>query len=142
MLTACSQRDKAVDVKQDDPEMVAAIAKARELLPQFWQIFESQEGGESDFALKVRITDSRGTEHFWVTDIERRDGITKGIINNDPNIVKSVKLGDQIVIPEEDITDWLYMQDGKMVGNETLRPLLKRVPAEEAEALRQLLADP
>lgn len=142
LLTACSKRDKVVNVEDDDPEMVAAIAEARDTLPQFWQVFDKRERGESDFSLKVKISDKRGTEHFWATELERRDGKTRGTINNDPNIVASVKLGDRIEIPEADISDWLYMRDGKMVGNETLRPLLKKMPEAEAEKLRKMMANP
>lgn len=142
LLSACSKRDKVISVEDDDPEMVAAIAKARETLPQFWQVYDKRERGETDFALKVSITDKAGTEHFWTTDIERRDGRTMGTINNDPNIVSSVKLGDRIDITMANISDWLYMRDGKMVGNETLRPLLKTMPAAEAEKLRSMMASP
>lgn len=142
LLSACSKRDKVISVEDDDPEMVAAIAKARGTLPQFWQVYEKRERGETDFALKVSITDKAGTEHFWATDIERRDGRTMGTINNDPNIVSSVKLGDRIELTMANISDWLYMRDGKMVGNETLRPLLKTMPAAEAEKLRSMMASP
>ncbi len=142
LLTACSKRDKVINVETDDPAMVAAIAKARETLPQFWQVFEKRDRGESKFSVKVRITDTRGTEHFWATDIERRDGKTMGTINNDPNIVRSVKLGDRIGIPEADITDWLYLRDGKMVGNHTLRPLFKQMPKAEVDRLKEMMADP
>ena len=141
-LTACSRRDKVVNVEHDDLEMVAAIAKAQSTLPQFWQIFDKPERGESKFALKVRITDKKGTEHFWANDIERRDGKTMGTINNDPNIVASVKLGDRIEIPEADISDWLYMRDGKMVGNETLKPLFKKMSAAEVERFKSIMANP
>lgn len=142
LLTACSKRDKVINVAEDDPEMVAAIAKARDTLPQFWQVFEKPERGESKFSLKVKITDKRGTEHFWATDIERRDGKVFGTINNDPNIVTSVKLGDRVEIPEADISDWLYLRDDKMVGNYTVVPLLKTMPAKEAEALKSMMANP
>ncbi len=142
LLTACSKQDKVVGVADDDPEMTAAIFKARETLPQFWQVFDKRERGESDFALKVRITDKKGVEHFWATDVVRRDGKTMGTINNDPNTVASVKLGDRIEIPDVDITDWLYMRDGKMVGNLTLKPLFKQMPAAEVERLKKMMADP
>jgi uncharacterized protein YegJ (DUF2314 family) len=142
LFTGCSKRDKVVNVDENDPEMLVAIAKARESLPQFWQVFEDRARGESDFALKVKITDKNGTEHFWATEIERQDGRTMATINNDPNIVASVKLGDRIEIPEADISDWLYLRDGKMVGNETLRPLLKTMPTDEAEKLKNMMADP
>jgi uncharacterized protein YegJ (DUF2314 family) len=141
-LAACSDRDEIISIRPDDAEMNAAIAKARESLPQFWQVFEKRGRGESDFALKVKITDNNGTEHFWATDIERRDGSVRGTINNDPNIVAKVKLGDRLTIPEADISDWLYMRDGRMVGNHTLRVLVKKMSAREAEQYRKLMADP
>ena len=141
-VTGCSKQDTVISVTKDDPEMNAAIANARAALPQFWQTFEKREHGESDFALKVKITDPKGTEHFWLTDIERKDGKTLGTINNDPDIVRNVKLGDRIPIPEADISDWLYMRDGKMVGNYTIRVLFKEMPAEEVEKYKKMLADP
>ena len=134
-LTACSKRDKVVMVEDDDPEMVAAIAKARSTLPHFWQVFDKKERGESGFLLKVEIKDKRGSEFFWAIDLQRQDGKTMGTINNDPNIVASVKLGDRIEIREADIADWLYMRAGKMMGNATLKPLLKTMPAKEAARL-------
>jgi len=142
MVTACSKGDKTIGVAEKDPEMTAAISKARETLPQFWQVFDKRAHGESGFSLKVRITDTKGTEHFWATDIDRREGKLMGNINNDPDIVSSVRLGDRIVIPETDITDWLYMRDGKMVGNYTLKPLLKQMPPAEVERLKRIMTDP
>ena len=142
VLTACSKRDNVIGVPSDDPEMTAAISKARETLPQFWRVFDKPERGETGVSLKVRITDKSGTEHFWATDIELRDGKTIGVINNDPNTVATVKLGDRIEIQEADITDWLYMRDGKMVGNYTLKPLFKKMPKGETERLKKMMADP
>jgi uncharacterized protein YegJ (DUF2314 family) len=142
LVSACSKEDKAVSVAADDPEMLAAIAKARETLPQFWTAFDKREKGEGGFSLKVKISDKSGSEHFWATEIQRRDGKILGTINNDPNIVSTVKLGDRIEIPEGDISDWLYMREGKMVGNETLKPLLKTMPASEAGRLKSMMANP
>ena len=140
--SACSKKDRVVEVESGDQEMTAAIAKAQETLPEFWRIFGKPEHGESDFSLKVAITDANGTEHFWATELERRDGKTLGTINNDPNTVKSVKLGDRVEIPEADISDWLYMKKGKMVGNATLKALFKEMPPEEVEKLKKVMADP
>jgi len=36
--------------------------------------------------------------------------------------VKTVKGGERIPIKEPDIVDWLYMKDGKMIGNYASRP--------------------
>jgi uncharacterized protein YegJ (DUF2314 family) len=142
LLAGCTSQDPVITVGDNDAEMNAANAKARETLPQFWQTFEHPEHGESDFSLKLKITDSNGTEHFWLTEIERKDGKTLGTINNDAEIVRSVKLGDRIPIPEADISDWMFMRDGKMFGSYTTRVLMKRMPAEEAEKVKKMLAEP
>jgi uncharacterized protein YegJ (DUF2314 family) len=145
-LTSCSRHnskdDKTISVSGDDAEMNAAIAKARASLPDFWQVYEKREQGESDFSLKVKITDNGKIEHFWVVDIERKDGKITGTINNDPDIVHNVKLGDKITVNEPDISDWLYLRNGKMVGNYTLRVLFKQMSKEEVEKFKQMLADP
>ncbi len=143
LFPACSpKQDKIISVGDDDAEMNAAIARARTSLPQFWEVFGNPGHGEKDFSLKVKITDKHGSEHFWLTDIERKDGQLHGIVNNDPDIVKNVKLGQLIAIPEADISDWMYMRDGKMVGNYTLRVLFKSMPANEVKQYKAMMAEP
>ncbi|QIF04814.1 DUF2314 domain-containing protein [Roseimicrobium sp. ORNL1] len=146
LVTGCSKqdkdKDKVVSVQSGDPDMAAAIAEARRTLPEFWKVFDKRERGESDFAMKVKITDGDIVEYFWLIDLERGGGKTMGTINNTPNGVTNVKLGDRIEIPEVDIADWLYFREGKMVGNRTLKPLFKEMPAEEVARLKEMMADP
>jgi uncharacterized protein YegJ (DUF2314 family) len=134
--------EKTISVASDDAEMNAAITKARNSLGTFWSTFEKPGTGEADFALKVAISDKGQTEHFWLTNIERKDGKTAGIISNTPTLVKSVTQGQRYEFSEDQISDWLYKRNGKMVGNETMRPLLKRMPREQAEAYRSLYETP
>lgn len=141
-LTACSKQNQAVGIGDDNPGMAAAIAKAQAALPQFWQVFDKRARGESNFMLFVRITDQGRIEHFGVTDFELRGGKTMVTISNAPKIVASVKLGDRIVIPEADITDWSYMRGGKYVGLFTLKPRFKEMPAAWVEQAKESLADP
>jgi len=146
VLVACATpqetEDPTFSVSDNDPEMTLAISRARESLPQFWSAFEHRDRGQSDFALKVQIEDSNGIEHFWVTDLRLEDGKIYGVVGNEAEIVASVQLGDEIEVPVEDISDWLYVRDDKMVGNFTLRPLFKQMPPEEVERLKRRLAEP
>lgn len=141
-ILGCAKKDPIINVADDDPEMLAAIAKARETLPDFWQVFQKPEHGESDFSLKVPIKDKHGTEYFWLIQIERKDGKVSGTINNDSDTVKKVKYGDRISFEEKDIADWLYLRDGKMVGNYTVRPLFKKMTAKDVEKIKSMLAEP
>ena len=142
LLTACSKRHKVVGIGDDRPDMAAAVAKAQQTLPQFWQVFDKREHGESNFVLVVRITDKGRIEHFHTTDFERRDGKTMVTISNSPKIVASVKFGDRIEIPQTNITDWSYMRDGKYVGMTTFKARFKDMPAEQVEGAKKAMADP
>jgi len=117
-----SMEDEVISVKEDDAEMKAAIAMARSKLQEFWDVFKLRPNGESDFSLKVHLTDGDASEHFWVTDIERTEDKIFGTIDNEPEFVHTVKLGQRIEVPDESISDWRYMRDGKMVGNFTESP--------------------
>ena len=147
-LVACHKRatesasdDRIISVDSENTEMNAAIEKARSSLPLFWKTFANPMHGECDFNLKVRVTAPEGTEHFWCSDIKRDDTRISGIINNDAKTVTTVHLGQRIDITTEQITDWLYISDGKMVGNYTVRPLLHKMTQEEASEIKARLAE-
>ncbi len=135
-------QDKPTMVVAGDPDMEAAFAKARSKLPLFWKAFERPTRGETKFALKVKITDASGAEYFWVNRIQKKGDKVSGTINNEPHIVKSVKLGQRIDIADDQIVDWLFMRNDKMVGNETLRPILKKMPKEEAAKHEAIMEEP
>lgn len=132
MTAGISQRafaveDRTINIPTGDAEMNAAIEKARKTLPLFWQKLALPGEGETSFALKVKIQDGTYSEHFWLIDIGHKRNLIFGTINNDPDYVKSVAIGQRIQIDPARISDWMYMHNGKMVGNETLRPLLSRM---------------
>jgi len=139
---ALGQQDRAIQVPNSDAEMRAAIGKARAGLPQFWETLAHPHPAENGFALKVRITEGERTEHLWANRIMRLDDKIFGTIADQPEAVGSVKLGQRFEFTEADISDWMFRRHGKIIGNETMRVLLKYMPAGEAERFRALLADP
>lgn len=124
----------------DEQEMEAAIDRARSEVDSF--IAEMSKGNGTDFAVKVPLEDKEETEHFWLTDIVYRNGKFEGKIGNEPGMVTNVKEGQKWSVKKSEISDWMFMRDGKMHGNYTMRPLLKTMPEEEAAKFRSLLANP
>jgi uncharacterized protein YegJ (DUF2314 family) len=120
--------------------MDAAIARARSEVDSF--IAEMSKGNGWDFAVKVPIEDKGETEHFWLTDIVYRNGKFEGVIGNEPGIVTNVKFGQKWTAKKSEISDWMFMRDGKMYGNYTIRPLLKTMSEEEAAKYKSMLANP
>jgi uncharacterized protein YegJ (DUF2314 family) len=142
-IAAAQQEPRVIMVPEKDPEMAAAIVQGRATLPRFWQTVDKPQPNEEGFALKVGLpTDSGGSEHIWANRIERKDGKIFGTINNVPKDLSKIRLGQRIEIPEPLISDWMYHRSGKIVGGYTIRVLLKRMPPDEADRLRAMLADP
>jgi len=52
--------------------MMAAIAKARAALPEFFAAMDSRVGGTKGFALKVRITNKADVEPVWWNGLGRK----------------------------------------------------------------------
>lgn len=116
-------------VESEDKEMNAAIEKANQTLNDF-NIGLSNPKAQSQ-ALKVAFTDSNGTEHMWVGNVEFNNGKYSGILNNDPEFVTEYKAGDKIDIDSSKISDWMYIENGKLFGGYTIKVLRNRMTDEE-----------
>jgi uncharacterized protein YegJ (DUF2314 family) len=135
-------KDGVISVLSEDQAMNAAIEKARASLPVFWKSYDGPAASETDHALKVAIAGNGTTEHFWLTRIRREGGKLSGVISNRPQSVTSVKLGQRYQFTPETVSDWTFKRNGKLVGNETMRALLPRMPEEQAAVYRQMYETP
>jgi uncharacterized protein YegJ (DUF2314 family) len=115
----------------DDREMNNAILTARNSLEQFKVALESNSYDTSKFALKVRFKTATGAEHIWATSITYHEGNYFGIVDNLPNLVTQVKLGEKYKIEMKDITDWMYVDKGILRGGYTIKLIRSRMPQEE-----------
>lgn len=141
-LCGCGQPkpDTLVESGYDEQEMDAAIARARTEVGSF--ISELSKPTGTDHAVKAPIEDGGETEHFWLTGVSFKNDEFEGTINNDPGIVGNVKIGQKWKIGKTEISDWMFMRNGKIHGNYTMRPLLKTMPEAEAEQYRSMFAEP
>ena len=136
-LGGCSKKqpvDKISYVASDDPRMNAAIDKARSTVKAFIAALNSPKAGQTGFTVKMAFTDRGNTEHMWLTPVAFDGTKFIGTVNNDPEFVKSVKIGQRVTVAPEKISDWMYVQNGRLVGGETLRVLRAAMtPAERAD---------
>jgi len=143
VMPAVSLAQDSIKVPNEDQEMNEAKDKARASLVHFWEKFTNPGPDDTGFAIKVALPYGRNnTESIWTKDIERKDGKITAVINNVPRDVKTVRVGQRIEVVDAQISDWMYMRAGKIVGNYTMRPLLKRMPPQDAARYRAMLADP
>jgi uncharacterized protein YegJ (DUF2314 family) len=62
------------------------------------------------------------------------DGRYSGRFANAPRDLPGKKAGEVALFKEADISDWMFTRNGKIVGGETIKPLLKGMPKADADA--------
>jgi uncharacterized protein YegJ (DUF2314 family) len=125
--------NEIINVHETDKEMNAAMLKANQSLDKFIDRFNNPREGDSNFALKVKISDEYGVEHFWVTELTITETGFSGFISNEARTVKLVSMGQKVNFGPDIVTDWSYDNNGVKQGAYTLRVLLKRMPKEQAD---------
>ncbi len=139
VMNEAVRSDHVTSIQSDDEAMHAAIAKAKESLPGVLERLRVE--GLENFSVKVPITDDHGTEHFWLSNTEFVEGVFKGILDADPRVVECVTPSQAHEAKVEDVTDWLFLEEGKMRGNFTLRALLPHMTPAEAAKYANVLAE-
>lgn len=130
------QADPVTLSADDDAEMNAAIAKAKETLPQFIDALSNPKSNQSSFSLKMAFRDAGQIEHMFVDAPKFSEGKFTGRLANTPQWVKGLILGQTVEGTADDVSDWMFAQDGKLVGGYVLKLQLARYSPEEREILR------
>jgi uncharacterized protein YegJ (DUF2314 family) len=118
-------------VTDEDKEMNDAIKAANQTIDQFKNALLSNNKNYEMFELKVRFPKAKGGEHIWLRNIIFKENKYIGIVDNVPENLNNIKLGDTIVIDNENITDWLYIDQSKLKGGYTIRLLRNRMTESE-----------
>jgi uncharacterized protein YegJ (DUF2314 family) len=126
MVTGCGKKhpaDKVIYVADDDPRMNAAIEKARASVKTFITALQAPKASQSGFSVKMAITDGKNTEHMWLSSVSYDGKSFHGAIDNEPEEVKTVKIGQKMAVEALKISDWMFVEHGK-VGRWLYHPSL------------------
>lgn len=120
-----------VNVPADDAAMNAAIRKARETALAFAAALRSPKPGQDSFSVKMAFTDGERTEHMWLVPVTFDGTRFQGVLNNEPESVRGFTLGQKVSVAPSEISDWMYVENGRLVGGYTIRALRDRIPTNE-----------
>jgi uncharacterized protein YegJ (DUF2314 family) len=118
-------------VEGDDPGMNAAIEKARKSVAQFVTAHKAPKPGQNGFSVKKAFTDGTNTEHMWLMKVTYDGKAFHGVLNNDPERVTNAKIGDKASVDATQISDWMYIDNKKLVGGYTLRAIRDKMKPDE-----------
>lgn len=136
-LVEKSKRDEIASVAKGDSDMEAAFRQARATLKDFLALVRTPRPSITSYAVKIGIPDRDEVEYFWISRFVQKDGVLTGTIDNAPRLVRNVRQGERISFKESDVVDWLYREDGRMIGNYTACALVKKEPKRQAEEFKR-----
>jgi uncharacterized protein YegJ (DUF2314 family) len=110
----------------NDPRMKAAVTEARKTWPDFVKAFESKPENSESFAVRFPFKSGTEQEFMWVEVISISKDSIRGKLANEPVWSKDLKLGDDVTRKVSELTDWLYLNDGQIVGGFTVKVLTKQ----------------
>ncbi len=118
-------------VGADDPEMNAAIQQARSTLEQFIAALESPSTTQTYFSIKAGFPFDGSLEHLWLSDVYYDGESFRGVLGNEPIYVESLHLGDEVTVRTAEVSDWMIVDDGRLLGGFTIHVLRSRMSDEE-----------
>lgn len=122
-------------VPNEDQRMNWAIEKANLTLWYFEESLKNKQPYQNYFSVKVLITDGDEGEHIWLTDPHFDDeGNLFGTVGNEPINVRSVKFNQKIGIKRDLISDWMIIENGRLIGGYTIRAIRDGIAEKEKAA--------
>ena len=103
-----------------DP-MTAAIQQARSTISQFFRAHRVPRSTQTDFRLQAIFHDGDQSEQIWLSHLDFNTRPATGVVTARPNTIKSVAYRKRVPFRPEQMTDWMYLDGGRLVGGFTTR---------------------
>jgi uncharacterized protein YegJ (DUF2314 family) len=142
-------------VPKGDAAMEAAFARAAGGLDGFFAKWRNPPRGAEHFSVKIGLADTPGQpgyalvrpdadaasagpiEWFWTNNLRADGDAYTAELNNDAEDLHNVAFGQVIHFSRSDIGDWIYYQNGKIIGNATACPALAHASAAERRQMKE-----
>lgn len=129
---ASNEQLPVVHIPDSDERMNWAIEKARSSMHYFQECLLSPTPAQQYFSVKVLIDDGNNREHIWLTTPSFDDeGNLYGEVGNKPVYVNAVSINQRIGIDPRFITDWMIIENGRLIGGYTIRAIREGLPGHE-----------
>jgi len=129
-LPACddgSSQPAAPQRTYEQRQMDAATESARQHLDQFIEAFENREDRQLNFMVrKVYETEFGSKRPVWILIDQYENDTFHGLIDVPPEDMPSLQSGQATTVHRDAVTDWMYTDDGAIVGGWTLRVAIEQ----------------
>jgi uncharacterized protein YegJ (DUF2314 family) len=143
-INASRPPSPTVEVGQSDKEIEKITDNARRSLPIFFRNLNRPENGANNFYVKYPLSSDDGgvepkvREQVWLGSIRLKNDAYYGTPANTPR--SHGRKMKRVNIDTDKITDWMYIQDGKIIGGRSIKYLLEKIPEDQrGEDQRRIL---
>jgi len=123
-----------LQIAEENKAMDRAVETAQKTVKKFIAVLRSPKGNQGRFAVKKPIVEGDKVEHIWLTEVSFDGHLFHGKVDNEPVDIKGARLGQEVSVAANEISDWMYVEDGKLVGGYTIAAMLQHMtPAEKQQ---------
>jgi len=128
-------RATTVRIYEFDGELQRIAEHARDTINIFFRHMNRPGAGESNFSVKYVFPVNNGAgigmEQMWLTNITFRNGRYYGIVSSSPVYLTGMRRGDRVSFNVDQIADWMFTRNGRIIGGQSIRYLLEQIPENE-----------
>ncbi len=135
LAAGCSREEEPLPqvepISSDDPELNAAMEKARASFQEFLTTSQDPDTMGAGFLAKVRVTEGDVSEDLWINGVRPEEEGYSGIVNESPMKLKDLEAFEEIRFTLNQVSDWQYFAEEKIVGAYTTQVMRSRMSEEE-----------
>jgi uncharacterized protein YegJ (DUF2314 family) len=119
-----------VSFESEDEEMDAALDEAKQSIGTFFENLVSPKANQESFLVKVAFESEDSVEHIWMADLDVTVRPIVGTVANEPSI-PGLKFMDRVPIDPARITDWMFVEDGYLIGGYSTKLIRSKMSSDE-----------
>jgi uncharacterized protein YegJ (DUF2314 family) len=124
--------NRTISFSPEDDEMEAAIRKAKASFRQFVDANCCPTEKQTSFLVKVVFDDGDQREHIWLADVVFDGDKPSGVVANEPRL-PNLPFMKRVEFAPSYISDWMYVDDGYLIGGFTTRVIRDRMTPEDRQ---------
>lgn len=132
-----SAEPQVFDVARHNYAMKRAVHQARRTVGVFIMALQHPTATESDFEVKKPVIQGDVVEHLWLSQVTFSGNRFHGYVDNHPHKIKGLKMGDRVSVNPNEISDWAYLDKGRLIGGYTIRVLYSELTPQGKAALQK-----
>ena len=116
-----SQEPGRFSVPGEHRKMHSAVVKARRTVGSFIAALKNPQPGQRDFEVKKPFIQGNVVEHIWLSDVRFVGNRFQGRVDDQPERIQGLKIGQLVSVNPNEISDWVYIDNGTLIGGYTIR---------------------